>query len=140
MFQVHTEERSVSLLIDTALYPIDAIYSASYVFIDRAFVFLSSESHHQVKVSLTARKNASGADLELLAGDFAHELLAQVIRAKLAQAHQPIAQKVLGQAFAAQDSTATIDALLAELARETPPATTQEDPLNVGVAWEPTHV
>ena len=47
---------AVSLRIDETLYPLEAIYAAAYVFIDRCYVFLDKPAEHRVRVTLSSKK------------------------------------------------------------------------------------
>jgi hypothetical protein len=50
-------ERSVSMTIDAELYPLQAVYGASYIFLDRCYVFLDRPSAGQFRVTLTAKQS-----------------------------------------------------------------------------------
>ena len=76
----------VSFDVDETVYPLEAIYGGSYLFVDRCFVFLSRPSPRVVNVRLTSRGPATPAELDALAGEFLNELLSQVTRVRLSQA------------------------------------------------------
>jgi His-Xaa-Ser system protein HxsD len=67
----------ISFNVGESVYPIEAIYGACYLFVDRCFIYLSRTKQGAIKVRLTARGPATSADLDTLAGEFANELLAQ---------------------------------------------------------------
>src|SRR5947208_15604009 len=76
----------VSFDVDETVYPLEAIYGGSYLFVDRCFVFLSRPSPRVVNVRLTSRGPATPAELDALAGEFRNELLSQVTLLRLSQA------------------------------------------------------
>src|SRR2546428_11058233 len=80
----------VSFDVDETVYPLEAIYGGSYLFVDRCFVFLSRPSPRVVNVRLTSRGPATPAELDALAREVLHELLSQVTRPRLSQATAPI--------------------------------------------------
>ena len=49
----------VSFDVDETVYPLDAIYGGSYLFVDRCFVFLSRPSPRVVNVRLPSRGPAT---------------------------------------------------------------------------------
>ena len=123
--------RRVSFTISEELYPRDAIYGAAYLFVDRCFLFLGRPDDAQISVQLTP-KEADGADLAELAGEFANELLNQVVRQRVGESTAQIREYYMGKAFFADSSSTSIDALLAELDAEE----LEEDPLEISVPWE----
>lgn len=129
-FSLSTDQ--VSFDVDESVYPLEAIYGASYLFVDKCFVYLSRPEAGKVRVQLTSRGAATPAELDRLAGEFANELLSQVARLKLAQATTHIREYYSAAALRAATSAPSIDDLLAELESEE----LGEDPLQIMVPWE----
>jgi His-Xaa-Ser system protein HxsD len=125
----------ISFNVDESVYPIEAVYGACYLFVDRCFVYLSRTKQGAIKVRLTARGSATAADLDTLAGEFANELLAQATRLRLAQATARIREYYAAAALRSASAGPTIDDLLAELEAEE----LAEDPLQIMVPWEEKH-
>jgi His-Xaa-Ser system protein HxsD len=125
----------VAFEIDETVYPLEALYGASYLFLDKCFVFLSRPSAQAVTVRLTLRDAGSPAELDTLAGEFANELLSQVARLRLAQATARIREYYTAAALRAAASAPSVDDLLAELEAEE----LLEDPLEIMVPWEEKH-
>jgi His-Xaa-Ser system protein HxsD len=113
-----TADRVVVLRIDETLYPLDAIYAAAYIFIDRCFVLLSRPAEREVDVRLKTKEAATESELDTLAGEFANELLNQALRHKLAETTMPIREQYMARAFFVPQTPSTIDAILAELDAE----------------------
>jgi His-Xaa-Ser system protein HxsD len=130
------EERAVSFELDESLYPLDAIYGAAYIFVDRCFVFLTRPRDKFVDVRLRTRGEATEASLESLAGEFANELLNQVLRFRLAESTSKLREYYMARAFFTQPAHRSIDALLAELDAEEMDA----GGIDIKVPWmEPTN-
>jgi His-Xaa-Ser system protein HxsD len=125
----------VSFEIDESVYPLDALYGACYLFVDRCFVFLTRPRAQVVGVQLKTRESAPAADLERLAGEFANELLSQALRLRLSQSSAKIREYYTAAALRAAASAPSIDELLAELESEE----LGEDPLEIMVPWEEKH-
>jgi His-Xaa-Ser system protein HxsD len=125
----------ITFEVDESVYPLEAVYGAAYLFLDRCFVYLTRPKADFVDVRLTARESASAADLDNLAGEFANELLSQVTRLRLAQSTARIREYYTAAALRAAASAPSVDDLLAELESEE----LLEDPLEIMVPWEEKH-
>jgi His-Xaa-Ser system protein HxsD len=121
-----------SFEVDETVYPLEAIYGAAYLFVDRCFVFLSRPRPQSVSVRLTSRAAATAADLETLAGEFMNELLSQAARLRLSQSTARIREYYTAAALRAAASAPSVDDLLAELDAEE----LGDDPLEISVPWE----
>lgn len=117
---------------DETVYPLEAIYGAAYLFVDRCFVFLSRPKPQVVTVRLTSRGPATPAELDALAGEFMNELLSQTTRLRLSQATTRIREYYTAAALRAAASAPSVDDLLAELDAEE----LGDDPLEISVPWE----
>src|SRR5438045_1637297 len=103
----------VSLAVDETVYPLDAVYGAAYLFLEKCFVYLSRVKEKFVDVRLTSRTAATPADLDCLGGDFANELLSQALRLRLTQTTARIREYYSAAALRAAASAPSIDDLLA---------------------------
>lgn len=127
------EQGRVFFALDEDLYPRDAIFGAAYLFVDRCWVFLTRPADGQVGVRLRAKdEQATEATLTALAGEFANELLNQVVRIRVAESTSQIREFYMAKAFFADQAQSSIDALLAELDAEE----LAEDDLAIEVPWE----
>ncbi|MEZ4444998.1 MAG: His-Xaa-Ser system protein HxsD [Polyangiaceae bacterium] len=131
-FSFMLAEREVSFVIDEDLYALEAIYGASYIFIDRCYVFLSRPADRKVQVRLRAKEDADEATMEALAGEFANELLNSQLRFRLGQSTAAIREQYMARAFFSGHKNATVAELLAELDAEE----LEEEPLDIAVPWE----
>ncbi len=132
-FHYAADARSVAFLLDEALYPLDAIYGASYLFVDRCWLFLDRPADRQVQVRLRSKEaEVADAELDALAGEFANELLNQVLRLRVADSTRALREYTMARAFFGDDGRASIDALLAELDAEE----LDDDPLKITVPWD----
>jgi His-Xaa-Ser system protein HxsD len=122
----------VSFDVDESVYPLEAIYGGSYLFVDRCFVFLSRPGPRVVNVRLTSRGAATPAELDALGGEFLNELLSQAARLRLSQATARIREYYTAAALRAAAAAPSVDDLLAELDAEE----LGDDPLEITVPWE----
>ena len=125
----------ISFEVEENLYPLEAIYGACYLFLEKCFVYLSRPRPEVVGVRLTARQPSTPAQLDALAGEFGNELLSQSTRLRLAQSTARIREYYTAAALRAAASAPSVDELLAELESEE----LLEDPLEIMVPWEEKH-
>lgn len=69
-FEIYEDHCLISL--NPQIYPLDVIYTTSYVFTDRAYVLIDGEPNEEIIVEL---KPKTKEDLEILAREFNNELL-----------------------------------------------------------------
>jgi len=131
-FTFEIDQRSIALEISEELYPLDAIYGAAYLFIDRCWLYLGRPGDRLVRVELRTKEEApDGEVLEALAGEFANELLNQVLRFRIGASTATIREYYMARAFFGGSNHASIDALLAELDQEE----LEEGELEIAVPW-----
>lgn len=131
-FDYEISDRQIRFVIDEQIYPRDALFGAAYIFIDRCYVLLDRPGDQRVSVRFRTKAAATEAELEALAGEFANELLNQVLRLRVGESTARIREYYMARAFFATDGKSTIDQLLAELDAEE----MAEAPLEVAVPWE----
>lgn len=124
--------RRVSFTLDETIYPLDAVYGAAYLFLERCYLFLDRPDNQKVEVRLKPRKPPEAGELEALAGEFANELLNQVLRQRISDSTSRIREYYMARAFFSAPAQASIDQLLAELDAEE----MEEDDLEIAVPWE----
>src|ERR1700676_5308021 len=104
--------RSVELRVDASVYPLDALYAASYVFIDRCYVFLDRPDEGHYRVHLSWKKGeAPGGALRALGGEFMNELLSCAWRAKIAHESRTIIETATTSALAGAMGPPSLDDL-----------------------------
>jgi His-Xaa-Ser system protein HxsD len=124
---------SVHLDVHGALYPLDALYGAAYVFIDRCYVFLSRASPDKVRVTLSPKKGEKTEEaLRDLVGEFSNELLSNAWRHQITEKNRPLIEAVTTGALAGALGPPSLE----ELANFDFTDTPLEDPLGIAQSWE----
>lgn len=127
------EMNRVVIPIDKTVYPLDAIYGAAYVFLDRAYVYLEKDKGDIIKISLTGKTTARKDALMTMGGEFVNELLNQAIRSNLDDSAKKIREYIVVKShYGRQESRMDIDGLLDQTLKEA----FDEDPLDIAVPWE----
>ena len=96
---IKTSKNQVVATINPKVYPLEAIYGAAYVFIDRAYVFLDENSKNQILVSLKGKEKLNKKQLDNLKGDFYNELLNYSLRYEIAKRNKKIREYIVGRAL-----------------------------------------
>ena len=122
------DTNTIKIEIDTKVYPLEAIYGASYVFIDRVYIFLDSKKINKIEISFRGKEKNSKKQLENLVGEFMNELLNYTLRINLAKTNKKIREYVVEQALFTAVNTVEDD-LSDNLGYE-------DDPLGIAIPWE----
>lgn len=125
-------DEGIVLELDEALYPKDAIYGASYVFIDRCYVKLDRPAPGRITVRLKPKSGVS-IELETAAGEFENELLGQAWRRQIVDDNRRLIEQVTTQALSGAAGPPGLDELLA---MDVDDDAAFEDPLGIAMSWE----
>ncbi len=120
--------------LDASLYPVEAVYSAAYVFIDRCYVLLDRPEATQLRVVLAPKRPEEDliAQLRPLVGELANELVSAAWRHRITTQNRAQIEAVTLQAVAGAMGPPTLDDL--ESFDFTDEAF--EDPLGIAMSWE----
>src|SRR5580698_9183092 len=132
---VDVGRHAVTLKVDGAAYPLDALYGAAYVFIDRCYVLLDRPDGADGgwRVTLAWKKGEPTADqLRALAGEFANELLSCAWRSQIARESRAMIESVTAQALGGAMGPPSLD----DLEKYDFSEETFEDPLGIAMSWE----
>lgn len=131
---VDARQNRIEWTIGLTTYPMDAVYGACYVFIDRCYVWLDKADEKRLQVVLRGKETLDRAALEALAGEFMNELLHQVLRLRLARRTGKVREMIIGRALYAAESPA--EEYVFEEDLEGTDADYLDDPLGIAVPWE----
>jgi His-Xaa-Ser system protein HxsD len=130
---IDAKEAAVTFVADATIYPLDAVYGASYVFIDRCYVLLDRPQADLFRVTLSSKDpEGDRAALRSLVGEFANELLACAWRHEIAKQNRAVIESVTMQAFAGAMGPPSLEDLEAFDFTDEP----FEDPLGIAQSWE----
>jgi len=132
-FSATFSENSVHFVLDEEIYPRDAIYGAAYIFVDRCYLYLTRPEDKTVAVRMRLKEKSKDPEqaLDAMAGEFANELLNQVLRYRIGLATADLRSYYMARAFVSAPAQTSIDKLLAELDAEE----LEEDDLEISVPW-----
>ena len=130
-------DSSVTVTVDGTLYPLDAVYGAAYVLIDRAYVLRDrpqTEAGERYRVTLTPKKPEADlpAQLRPLVGELAAELLAGAWRLKIQAENRALIEAVTMRSTSGAMGAPSLDDLESfDFSSEA-----FEDPLGIALSWE----
>lgn len=135
--KISQKNNQIFFWLDSKIYPLEAIYSTSYVFLDRAYVYLDGEPAKEIIVSLKGKEKLNKKQLERLEGEFHNELLNYLLRVEIAKRTNKIRNFIVGTALV---SALPIDLLVQSSLTEKKVSEDlndwRKDPLGIAIPWE----
>lgn len=124
-------KKNLKVNVDLNIYPLEAIYGAAYVFVDKVYIFLDSLAEGKVEITFRAKDENEVEALEKIEGEFMNELLNYTLRLKLSESNKKIREYVVEQAlFSALGREEGI------LKNEGEKFEFEDDPLGIAIPWE----
>ncbi len=134
VLSVDPQARVATLALHKGVYPLDVIYGAAYVLIDRAYILLDRDSDGRTLVRIESKADEpTEDDLRALVGEFSNELLAQALRRKITQQNRGILEAIVTQAIAGATGALVPGAVEED---EDEDLDFLDDPLGIAVPWE----
>jgi len=97
--KVNEQENYVLASINSKIYSLDVIYTAAYVFLEKAYLIFDGDPKKEVLVKLTAKRKCSWEELEILGKDFFNELINYGFHKKQSEQNKQIKQIILQRAL-----------------------------------------
>jgi His-Xaa-Ser system protein HxsD len=120
------------IVVNQKVYPLEVIYQTAYIYIDRCYVLLSRPEKDQIAVRLKAKPECPKATFDALVGEFENELLAQVLRRKVAMRTEGAREAIIHRAL----FSAMPESLDLALGDDDDDGDYLDDPLGIAVPWE----
>jgi His-Xaa-Ser system protein HxsD len=104
--EVHKKENTVIISVNPKIYPLDIVFSAAYIFIDKAYVIIDGDTDNLLLVRLKAKDQ--NTDIEQLGRDFNNELINYQYYNSQMLKNQAIRSAIIQRAFMTQSSMESI--------------------------------
>ena len=104
-FKIEEKENKIIIIVNPLLYSLEVIYSAAYVFIDRAYLFLDESPKNQIAINIKGKEKLTKKQLEDLAGEFCNELLNCALRDKISKNNQKVREQIIARALFSAEET-----------------------------------
>lgn len=98
--EIHRGKDSVIISVNPKIYPLDTIFSAGYIFIDKAYVIVDGDPNEEIIVQLKAKDKKT--KLEDLGREFNNELINYSFYAAQTAKNMPIRTSIVQRAFFTQ--------------------------------------
>ena len=131
---VEIKENQVDISVNPKLYPLEAVYSAAYVFMDRAYIVLDGDPEEKIIVRITPKP---GASPENIGSEFNNELLNYAEYLTRARETKNLRETLLQRAIITNDPGAVEQAAGKEIDFEDSAEDDSfDDPEGIAIPWE----
>jgi His-Xaa-Ser system protein HxsD len=127
--EINQKENNVLVSVNPKIYPLEVIYSAAYVLIDKAYIVIDGDPEEEVIVELKPKEKST--DLEILGRDFNNELLNYAVYKTQSEKNAGLRQALLQRALLTNDSS-----LVESTQTESEEVDYIDDPEGIAVPWE----
>jgi His-Xaa-Ser system protein HxsD len=127
--EIDKKKEVVSISINPKIFPLDVIYSAAYVFLDKAYVIIDGDPEEEIVIELKP-KDAS-IELETLGREFNNELLNYSAYKVQSEKNASIRQLIIQRALFTNDSE-----LEKIFNAESSDESYLDDPEGIAIPWE----
>ena len=124
--KIDPKKNEATVTVNTKLYPPEVIYSAAYVFLDKAHFLFSGDPAKEIIVTVKPKEKL---DLQRLCLDFSNELINYSVYVIQAAKKQPIREAIIRRALA---TNASDDGCECESDQEW-----MDDPEGIAKPWTP---
>lgn len=118
------------ILVSQRVYPLEVIYKAAHVYLDRCYVLLEPAEKDRIRVRLRGKPECTRETFLAVVGEFENELLNQALRLKVSKRTEKLRNAIVHSAL----FSALPESL--DLSVEEGNADYLEDPLGIAVPWE----
>jgi len=125
---IEVKNNTIRFVFNLQNYPMDALYGAAYVFLDKAYLFLDNKSSKKIEVSLKGKEKLNKNQLEDLKGEFLNELLNYTVRINLSKNNKKIREYIISQAL--------LSAFGNDEVNKEDEIKYEDDPLGIAIPWE----
>lgn len=129
-FEIDKESNSVIVSVNPKIFPLEVIYSAAYVFLDKVYIMMDGDPQANISVQLKAKN--SSEDLQSLALEFNNELVSYAVYVVQAARTSEIRKTIVQRALATIEESAELDEIDESEAFEP-----IGDPLGIAKPWTP---
>lgn len=149
---IYFDKGFVKIKVNPKIFPLEIVYSASYIFIDQAYVFIDGDPKKEIVVKLRPKEKEK--NLEQLGIDFNNELLNYAVYENQSNKNKVIKEAVVQKALftdgsictdslsdAGDESLKVSDSLEVddEEDNNSEDCSYLDDPLGIAKPWEETH-
>lgn len=138
IIDVNEKEGCIVLHLNPNLYSLDVIYSAAYVFLDKAYVLLDGDPKKEVLVSLRPKEKNDIKSLKDIANNFTNELINYSFYKKQAEKNIKLREAILQRVLFINDvqNKDQSQSIECETLKDISKEDFLEDPEGIAIPWD----
>lgn len=134
--KIDKRDNAVIVSVNPNIYPLEVVYSAAYMFLDKVYVFIDGNTDKEIFVKLKPKNK--GENLEELAGLFNNELVNYSVYVVQAARNSSIRDAIIRAALAVEKIEEAEEGTEEESEEESEGEKSfVEDPLGIAKPWTP---
>ncbi len=135
--KINTKDNKIVIPIKLNIYPLEAIYGASYLFLDRTYIYLEEGGDSTVIVNIKGKEAINKKKLEKIGYEFLNELLNAGLRHQISSSNKKIREYIAGTALFYSSKVSKQGDLILESEKESITKNDWlDDPMGIAVPWE----
>jgi His-Xaa-Ser system protein HxsD len=119
------DDKNAVFRINPKIYPIDVVYAAAYILMDKAFILLDGNPETEIKASIKSK----GEPIQKIAEEFNSELLNYAVYKVQSEKNRDLREAIIKRILLTNEIISTMQELKAELLLE-------NDPEQIFKRWE----
>ena len=123
-------ENKIIVSVDPKIYPLESIYGAVYVFLDRAYIFLDGDPKKEIHIHLKGKRKLKNKEKKNLKDEFLNELLNCSLRYQISKNNRKIREYIVGAALIGMSEE------IIEEPTKLEKKEWEKDPLGIAIPWE----
>lgn len=96
---IEESQNQVLITVSSKIYSLEVIYVSSYVFLNRAFIFLDEKKKGEILITLKSKEKMNKKQLEDFGGEFYNELLNYCLRNEISKNNQKLREYIVSRAL-----------------------------------------
>lgn len=142
-------KEGIKIAINAKVYPLEAIYAAAYVFLDKAYIFLEGDPAKKIFVNIKSKEEDGPSVEKKIKGEFLNELINCGLRQKISEKNSKLREYIVGAALLGASGKLNVfpasaqdeDEAECDCSGEDGESTEEDlkwedDPLGIAVPWE----
>lgn len=137
--KIEEEKNQVTITVNTKIYPLEVIFSSSYIFLDHAYILLDEAKTGIIVITLKGKEKMDKKQLEKFGGEFYNALLNDSLRNQISKTNQKIREYIVGSALIGAVGENEDEAIKSQESKEKSEEVIEEwkgDDLGIAVPWE----
>jgi len=137
--KIKEKENEIVVFVNSKVYPLEAVYGAAYVFLDRAYIYLDGDPEKEIFIYLKGKEKLTEKSLREMGNEFLNELLNYSLRYSLSKNNKKIREYLIGASLFGASGETVIPSEVPEEKGEKEKGKEEDwekDTLGIATPWE----